>query len=46
MSACEWRSLRSALAHFVTFPGATQSQRRIEPLHWYVACRFHADLRN
>ena len=39
MSACEWRSLRSALAHFVTFRGSTQSQRHIKPLHWYVACR-------
>ena len=39
MNACEWRSLRSALAHFVTFSGSTQSQRHIKPLHWYVACR-------
>ncbi len=39
MTACEWRSLRSALAHFVTFSGSTQSQRHIKPLHWYVACR-------
>ena len=39
MSACEWWSLRSALAHFVTFRGPTQSQRHIKPLHWYVACR-------
>ena len=39
MSACEWWSLRSALAHFVTFRGSTQSQRHIKPLHWYVACR-------
>ena len=39
MSACEWMSLRSALAHFVEFRGATQSQEHIKPLHWYVACR-------
>lgn len=39
VSACEWASLRSALAHFVTFRGSTQSQRHIKPLHWYVACR-------
>ena len=39
MSACEWMSLRSALAHFVEFRGATQSQAHIKPLHWYVACR-------
>ena len=39
MSACEWISLRSALAHFVEFRGSTQSQRHIKPLHWYVACR-------
>ena len=39
MSACEWLSLRAALAHFVTFDGSTQSQRHIKPLHWYVACR-------
>ena len=39
MSACEWMSLRSALARFVEFRGATQSQGHIKPLHWYVACR-------
>ncbi len=39
VSACEWISLRAALAHFVTFRGSTQSQRHIKPLHWYVACR-------
>ena len=39
VSACEWVSLRAALAHFVTFHGSTQSQRHIKPLHWYVACR-------
>lgn len=39
MSACEWWSLRSALAHFVRFRGSTQSQRHIKPVHWYVACR-------
>lgn len=39
VSPCEWVSLRSALAHFVTFRGSTQSQRHIKPLHWYVACR-------
>ena len=39
MTTCEWWSLRSALAHFVTFSGSTQSQRHIKPLHWYVACR-------
>ena len=39
MNVCEWQSLRSALAHFVTFRGSTQSQRHIKPLHWYVACR-------
>jgi hypothetical protein len=39
MNVCEWWSLRSALAHFVTFTGSTQSQRHIKPLHWYVACR-------
>ena len=33
MNACEWQSLRSALAHFVTFAGSTQSQRHIKPLH-------------
>ena len=49
MNVCEWWSLRSALAHFVTFTGSTQSQRHIKPLHWYVACRlvveggFHPD---
>ena len=32
-------SLRSALARFVEFRGATQSQGHIKPLHWYVACR-------
>ena len=39
MNVCEWMSLRSALAHFVEFRGATQSQEHIKPLHWYVACR-------
>ena len=39
MTACEWLSLRAALAHFATFRGSTQSQRRIKPIHWYVACR-------
>ena len=39
MNVCEWWSLRSALADFVTFRGSTQSQRHIKPLHWYVACR-------
>ena len=39
MNVCEWVSLGSALAHFVSFRGATQSQRHIKPLHWYVACR-------
>lgn len=39
MNVCEWWSLRSALAHFVTFRGSTQSQRHIKPLHWYFACR-------
>ncbi len=39
MSACEWMPLRSALARFVEFRGATQSQEHIKPLHWYVACR-------
>ena len=39
VSACQWVSLGSALAHFVTFRGSTQSQRHIKPLHWYVACR-------
>ena len=39
MNVCEWQSLRSALAHFATFRGSTQSQRHIKPLHWYVACR-------
>ena len=39
MNGCEWLSLRAALARFVTFGGATQSQRHIKPLHWYVACR-------
>ena len=39
MNGCEWLSLRSALARFVNFGGATQSQRHIKPLHWYVACR-------
>ena len=39
VSACEWVTLRTALAHFVTFRGSTQSQRHIKPLHWYVACR-------
>ena len=34
MSACEWMSARSALAHFVEFRGATQSQEHIKPLHW------------
>ena len=33
MSACEWKSARSALAHFVEFRGATQSQEHIKPLH-------------
>ena len=31
MNVCEWKSLRSALAHFVTFRGSTQSQRHIKP---------------
>ena len=39
MNGCEWLSLHTALARFVTFGGATQSQRHIKPLHWYVACR-------
>ena len=39
MTACEWLSLRAALAHFATFRGSTQSQRHIKPIHWYVACR-------
>ena len=49
VSACEWVSLKSALARFVRFTGPTQSQRHIKPLHWYVACRlvveggFHPD---
>ena len=35
VSACEWVSLRSALAHFVTFRGSTQSQRHIKPLRFF-----------
>ena len=31
MNGCEWLSLRSALARFVNFGGATQSQRHIKP---------------
>jgi len=36
---CELVSLHQALAHFVGFQGAVQSQEHIKPLHWYVACR-------
>lgn len=49
LRACQWLNLREALHHFGTYPGATQSQAHIKPLHWYVACRlvieggFHPD---
>src|SRR5687768_11943144 len=36
---CEWWTLQSALAHFATHTGTTQSQDHIKPLHWYSACR-------
>jgi hypothetical protein len=36
---CSWVSLAQALAHFAAFPGATEGQEHIKPLHWYVACR-------
>ncbi len=46
---CRLVDLRTALRHFVTYDGPTQSQEHIKPLHWYVACRlvleggFHPD---
>ena len=43
MSACEWWSLRSALAHFVTFRGSTQSQRQIPASAVVVNGRSTAD---
>ena len=39
----------SALKHFASYDGSTQSQQHIKPLHWYVTCRlvleggFHPD---
>lgn len=36
---CQWTNESSALAHFATYTGPTQSQQHIKPLHWYVACR-------
>lgn len=46
---CRWVNLGEALHHFATYPGNTQGQQHIKPLHWYVACRlvveggFHPD---
>ena len=46
---CRWVSEKTALEHFATFSGTTQSQQHIKPLHWYVASRlvteggFHPD---
>jgi hypothetical protein len=46
---CRWVDQRTALRHFATYNGPTQSQQHIKPLHWYVACRlvleggFHPD---
>ena len=46
---CQWVNWHEALHHFATYPGATQSQQHIKPLHWSIACRlvleggFHPD---
>lgn len=46
---CRWVDRNTALRHFATYTGPTQSQQHIKPLHWYVACRlvleggFHPD---
>ena len=36
---CQWISQATALQHFASYDGPTQSQQHIKPLHWYVACR-------
>ena len=36
---CQWTNERSALKHFASYTGPTQSQQHIKPLHWYVASR-------
>jgi hypothetical protein len=47
--ACDWVSLRAALAAFAQTTQAVESGRHIKPLHWYVASRlvveggFHPD---
>lgn|GEM_PF-336760 len=38
-SACRWMDERDAFRTFATSEEATQSQRHIKPIHWYVACR-------
>ncbi len=46
---CRWVDRKTALRHFASYAGATQSQQHIKPLHWYTACRlvleggFHPD---
>lgn len=36
---CRWMDEREAFRIFATSEDATQSQRHIKPIHWYVACR-------
>lgn len=36
---CQWISLKEALQRFARAEFATQGQRHIKPLHWYIACR-------
>lgn len=38
-SVCRWMDERDAFRIFATSDEATQSQRHIKPIHWYVACR-------
>jgi hypothetical protein len=38
-SVCRWMDEREAFRAFATSEEATQSQRHIKPIHWYVACR-------
>ncbi len=38
-NACKWINQQTALHTFASYPGATQSQLHIKPLHHYVACR-------
>jgi hypothetical protein len=48
-SVCRWVNRLEAFRHYSAFPGSTQSQQHIKPIHWYLACRlvveggFHPD---